>query len=196
MVNYGNGKIYKVICSETGRVYVGSTSVTLSRRMTVHRDKYNTCMTKDFIDGKIFLIEDYPCERKEQLLSRERFFIESMECVNKIIPTRTKKEYYQDNKEHVKEYQKDYYQDNKEKLSKIHKEYHEVNKEKLKIHQKDWREKNKEKLSEKINCECGGKYTHSHKSTHFKTKKHIKFSHNPQTSQPSDACLLPIASVP
>jgi predicted GIY-YIG superfamily endonuclease len=99
MVNYGNGKIYKVVCSETGRVYVGSTTDTLSRRMTRHRALTNGCVTRDFIDGKIFLIEDFPCERKEQLLSRERFYIESMDCVNKKIPTRTLKEYLEKNKE-------------------------------------------------------------------------------------------------
>ena len=102
MVNYGNGKIYKVVCSASGRVYIGSTTVTLSRRMTNHRCKNNKCMTKDFIDGKIFLIEDYPCERKEQLESRERFHIESMDCVNKCIPTRTNKEWHEDHKEHIK----------------------------------------------------------------------------------------------
>jgi len=155
MVNYGNGKIYKVICSETGRVYVGSTTVTLSRRMTNHRALSNTAMTKDFIDGKIFLIEDYPCGRKEELLSRERFYIETMDCVNKIIPTRTKKEYRQEKHEQIVTQNK-----------------------------------------EKFNCECGATITRGNKSHHFKTKKHIKFLHSLQTSQPSDACLSPSVSVP
>jgi predicted GIY-YIG superfamily endonuclease len=38
---------------------------------------------------------------------------------------------------------------------------------------KEWYELNKEKYTEKINCECGGKYTYSQKSTHFKTNKHL-----------------------
>jgi len=185
MVNYGNGKIYKVICSETGRVYVGSTTVTLSRRMTNHRALSNTAMTKDFIDGKIFLIEDYPCERKEQLLSRERFFIESMDCVNKIIPTRTKKEYRQEKHEQIVTQNKEYYKKNKELILIKCKDYREKNKETI-------MEKNKEKF----NCECGATITRGNKSHHFKTKKHIKFLHSLQTSQPSDACPSPSVSVP
>ena len=162
MVNYGNGKIYKVICSATGRVYIGSTTVTLSRRMTSHRAPNNRCMTKDFIDGKIFLIEDYPCERKEQLLSRERFFIESMECVNKCRPIITNEETIESKKE--------YYQKHKDQLN--------------------------EKKREKISCECGSNYSRSGKSRHFKTEKHIKFSHTTPAFQVHDACRLPSVSVP
>ena len=168
MVNYGNGKIYKVICSETGSVYIGSTTVTLSRRMTNHRAPNNRCMTKDFIDGKIFLIEDYPCERKEQLESRERFHIESNDCVNLVIPTRTKKEYFEANKETIIKYKKKHYQDNKECIKQTHKEWYENNRENVLKRM----EQNKEKLREKFDCECGGKYTHEHKASHKKTNKH------------------------
>jgi len=191
-MDYKNGKIYRVVCSETGRQYIGSTASTLVKRLYNHKRKTNACSTKDFIEPKIFLIEDYPCDRKDQLLSRERFHIESMDCVNKNIPTRTQKEYREDNKKHVKEYQKDYYQNNKDKI----KEYYEVNKDKLKIQKKEYRNKNKEKLkikkkeyyeknketlfkNQKANftCECGATTTRGNKSQHFKTKKHIKFLH-------------------
>ena len=165
-MDYKNGKIYRVVCSETNRQYIGSTASTLVKRLHQHKKKGNTCSTKDFIEPKIFLIEDFPCDRKDQLLSRERFHIESIECVNKYVPTRTRKEYREDNKE---------------KLSKLNKEYRENNKESLKIKGKEYREKNKEtimeKKKEKFNCECGGKFTLAHKSRHFKTEKHIKFSH-------------------
>ena len=210
-MDYKNGKIYRVVCSETGREYIGSTCSTLVKRMSTHRNnKHNKCMTKDFIEPKIFLIEDYPCDRKDQLLSRERFYIESMDCVNKQIPTRTKKEWTEENKDYYKIYQKQYHQDNKDHLNQIKKEYREKNKdhlnqkkkeyrennrEKIKIQHKKFREKNletiREKQKEKFNCECGGKFTFSNKSTHLKSKKHIKFSHSLQTSQPSDACPLP-----
>ena len=30
----------------------------------------------------------------------------------------------------------------------------------------------------KINCECGGKFTHKHKTTHFKSCKHQEFIKN------------------
>ena len=79
----------------------------------------------------IILIEEVNCESKDQLLSRERFYIESISCVNKSIPTRTQKEYYIDNKEKHKEQQKQYYEINKEIIKEQVKEYHEENKTKI-----------------------------------------------------------------
>eukprot|EP00952_Eustigmatos_sp_NYUAD-ZCMA_P009908 40808-Eustigmatos_ZCMA.PRE.1 len=48
-------------------------------------------------DYDIVLIEDFPCDNKEQLHARERHYIETLECVNKVIPNRTSAEYYQAN---------------------------------------------------------------------------------------------------
>jgi len=151
-MDYKNGKIYRVVCSETDRQYIGSTCSTLVKRLSNHKRKKD-CMCKDFITPKIFLIEDYPCDRKEQLLMRERFYMESMECVNLKRPIVTKdeqlkhnREYYQENKEQIRQQKKDYYKNNKEQLSK------------------------KGKLN--FDCECGGKYQHSDKAKHKKTKKH------------------------
>ena len=90
MPNYKNGKIYKVVCSESNRVYIGSTTQRLSARIYKHKHKSNQCMTKSFIEPKIYLIEDYPCDRKEQLLMRERHFFELLECVNKCSPLKDK----------------------------------------------------------------------------------------------------------
>jgi hypothetical protein len=50
-------------------------------------------------DYSIVLLEDYPCETKDQLLARERYYIENNICVNKIITTRTPKEYREKNKD-------------------------------------------------------------------------------------------------
>ena len=53
---------------------------------------------------------------------------------------------------------------------------------------KQWYIENKDKFSDKrkqkFNCECGGKYTHSHKSQHLKTKKHLEFIESKKTSLP------------
>lgn len=38
---------------------------------------------------------------------------------------------------------------------------------------KKYWQKNKERFTEKIICDCGGSYTLSNKSKHFKTKKHM-----------------------
>ena len=140
MPNYQQSKIYKLICNTT-KIYIGSTTVKLCRRLTGHVNDYKkgkNVSSKHIISNdnySIVLIEDYPCDRKEQLLKRERFYIESMNCLNKVIPTRTRSEYYMDNKENIKQYKidnkeniKQYYMDNKEKK----KEYYHQNIDKIK----------------------------------------------------------------
>jgi len=52
-------------------------------------------------DYAIRLIEDCPCDRKEQLLARERHFIETIDCVNKKVPLRTKHEWYMENRDEL-----------------------------------------------------------------------------------------------
>lgn len=143
MPNYQNSKIYRVVCDETNQEYIGSTTQKLCYRLGQHKNKYNTCKTKNFINPKIFLIKNCPCNSKEELIAIERKYIESIQCVNKYIPGRTPKEWREQNKELT---------------SKLFKE---------------WSEKNKEKHKEKINCECGGFYTHRNYSHHIKTQSHI-----------------------
>ena len=61
-------------------------------------------------------------------------------------------------------YKKEYYENNKEVRLKQVKEYREKHKDEIKV-----------KLNEKIECECGGRYTLYNKKTHMKSKKHIKY---------------------
>jgi len=182
MPNYQNSKIYKIVSDHTDEIYIGSTCTKkgLSKRMGNHKydynNGYNGTSSKEILkydDAKIVLIELYPCNSKEELYARERHYIETTNCVNKHIPSRTKKEWVEDNKKHIKNYKKQHYQDNKDILSQKGKEY---------------RLQNQDKIKEKFNCECGGKYKHSCRSIHFKTKKHIDFmkskTHLPTPSTP------------
>ena len=41
---------------------------------------------------KMLLIEEYPCETKQELLWRERFWIDNNNCINKYKPIITKEE--------------------------------------------------------------------------------------------------------
>jgi hypothetical protein len=158
---YKNGKIYKIVCNVSGKIYIGSTcKKSLSRRLSYHRIDYKLYLKQKqhFISSyevlennnySIILLEEYPCETKEQLLARERYYIENNECVNKVIPTRNKNER-----------SKEYYQENKEKISKQHKDYYD---------------KNKNKWSEHTKCECGGHYAKCHKQRHLRTQKHLAY---------------------
>ena len=73
MPNYQNGKIYKLVCSDTGNIYVGSTCKTLNARLSNHKSKtFNQCSSKSFINPKIVLIESFSCNSKQELELKER----------------------------------------------------------------------------------------------------------------------------
>jgi hypothetical protein len=161
-IDYTKGKIYCIRSPNTDLIYIGSTCQKLSQRMGEHRIniKKNNITSKiifEYGDAYIELLENYPCNNKEELLKKEGEHIRSNNCCNKCIPSRTPKEYYEQYREKIKEYQKEYYEDNKEHKKEYRernkeKQYYEDNKEKLKEYQKQYRERNKEeKLKEKIN---------------------------------------------
>jgi len=174
---YSRGKIYKIVDNTNGKIYIGSScEVYLSQRLSKHNNKYKrkiNGLTNENLavfeviengDYTMVLIEKYPCESKEELFARERYHIERNECVNKVIPGRTRKEtvhaYYVSNKEKIDVTTKKWSEDNKEKRCEISKRY---------------RSNNKEALIKPIDCACGGRYQTWGKHKHLKTKMHIAY---------------------
>jgi len=179
MPDYSKGKIYKIVAdtNEEYKPYVGSTIQTLSNRMSEHRSghKYKKyiCSSFDLFERfgvdkcKIILIEEYPCDTYEQLLSRERHWFDNIECCNKIRPFTTKEEriehdkkYRDEHKEHYKkwteehkeqlaEYRKEWYEQHKEEVVEKGKIYREQHKEEISQQQKIYREVNKEEIAER-----------------------------------------------
>ena len=153
MPNYQLAKIYQLICNTTGRRYIGATvQKYLSTRLAHHVSKNNKTSSKEIIEGRNYemvLIESYPCSSKDELHQRERFHIESMDCINKNIPGRTQKEWVQENKNHILEYQGDYRQQKKDKLLKYNKDYRQQNKDKIQKYNKDYRQKYRKNISQK-----------------------------------------------
>ena len=153
MPNYQLGKIYQLICNKTGKRYIGATTQKyLSTRLAHHVSKKNTTSSKEIIDFgnyEMVLIESYPCSSKDELHQRERYFIETLECVNKIIPTRTQKEYNKINREKIQEYQKNHYVDNKYEILKQQKIYQQNNRVEILEKQKIYRQDNRAEILEK-----------------------------------------------
>jgi len=197
-MDYKNGKIYTLRSHQTDNIYIGSTASLLPKRLYQHKNNYKQYLKEKynyvtafeiikFDDCYIELLEDCPCENKNQLLKREGQLIRAHDCVNKNVPkglekTEYIKVYRDEHKEEINAQQKQYYQDNKEEIIAQKKEYYQNNKEKLKENyqnnkeqKKEYYQNNKEKLNEPINCECGGKYTYQHKSQHFKSQNHKKY---------------------
>eukprot|EP00952_Eustigmatos_sp_NYUAD-ZCMA_P003117 13554-Eustigmatos_ZCMA.PRE.1 len=135
MPNYADGKIYKLECSVTGKVYVGSTTQKLAPRKDQHiqgfkmwkRGHKKHMSSYEVVENgnfEIMLIEAFPCSSKKELEARERHHIESMTCINRYIPGRTQEEWNEANKDRIKQLNREY-----EKSAK-RQEYLEVNKDK------------------------------------------------------------------
>ena len=175
------GKIYMIKSKQTDKVYIGSTIKTLNIRFRGHKT-LKDCTSQEILkysDAKIELIECYECENKEQLTRREGEYIKKYNCVNERIAGRTRQEHYQENKEELLQKKKEYREKNKEVINEKAKEYYQENKEVINEKKKDHYQENREevlkKAKEKFTCECSGKYILSHKSRHFKSKKHLEF---------------------
>ena len=204
-----NYSIYKIFCkdSDVKDIYVGSTT-RIKDRIKTHKTTltnpnnphskyklYTVIKENGGWDNWIITeIESYPCETQNEILIRERFWIENLNAdLNKKIPSRTKKEYTEINKEKTKEYKKKYRIENKQEISDKKKIYQIENKQELSDKKKErYKENKKEKLdkckiyrninkekikqfkSEKIICECGCITSNCHISRHRKTKKHLE----------------------
>ena len=203
MPDYKDSKIYKITCNISGLTYYGSTIQPISKRMGQHRSdfkKNGSCNSKLVLAGGDYdycLVEKCPCDDKSELHRRERFYIETNECVNKTIPGRTLKEWYLDNRETLLKQHKEYKAKNKEKIKEDAKKYYLVNKEKIleqtkvyraahkeenseymKAYKKVYNSENKEKIAAKaaatIPCECGCIVIKKTIARHRKSQKHIK----------------------
>jgi len=157
MIDYSLGKVYKIVGN--GKIYVGSTTrPLLSQRLAKHKERYNlwiknkaTYMTSfeclEDPENSIELLEVCPCSCKDELLKYESKWIREIECVNKVIPDRTREEWVEQNKDKIKERMKEYeivYREKNREARRLYmKEYKEKNKEKLKEYRKEWYENQK-----------------------------------------------------
>ncbi len=157
---------------------------------------YQSMREKGIDNFYIELYNECPCENREQLSKHEGKLIREIGTINSNIAGRTIKEYKEDNKTKLKEYRKLYQMT--EQRQKYEKEYYELNKdiirEKVQIYNKNNKEnksklnrqlyeKNKEKLGTIITCECGCSMRLDSKTKHDKSKKHIKLMEDKNSQQ-------------
>ena len=163
--DYSKSLIYKIVCLDTDikDIYVGSTT-SFKHRKDHHK---NTCNNENIKNHNsnvykfirenggweawnMILVEAYPCKSCLELHKREREIIEELKStLNKNIPTRTKYEWNEINKEYRLEKQKKYYENNKEQIA--------------------------EKQNKKMTCDCGSIFRKYDKARHLKSKKHQNY---------------------
>jgi hypothetical protein len=172
------GRIYAIRSPNTDKIYIGSTTIPLTKRMYYHKHKTNNCSSKEIInmmDAYIELLENYKCKDKNELHRREGELIRQYKdiCINKCIAGRNHKEsnkaWYDANRDKRLQKNKDwynnnkdYYNNNKDKISQQKKDWYNNNKDKISQQQKDWYNNNKDIISQK-------KKTYS--KTYYRAKK-------------------------
>lgn len=175
MVNYANGKIYKIVNNIDDKFYIGSTCQPLYRRKGNHKKEskkhpnrkvYQHLNKIGWENVKIILIEKWPCDSKEELERRERYFIEKYKTsLNCVVPTQNRQEFYIKNKDRINNERKAKYHKNPERIKRQSNEYYHKNKASI----------NSEKRKVKVDCECGSNVRKSDIARHRKSKKHLNF---------------------
>ena len=196
MPDYSKSLIYKICCKDTSitDIYIGSTTNLIKRKST-HKKRCvdQTAYVYQFIrkngnweNWETVVIEEYPCNSRQQLFSRERYWKEELDSsLNMNKPVRTNEEKRLNNIKTSRTYDakfpnrcKEYYIKNKNEISKKNKIYREKNKKIIKIRQHLKYEKNKYKYKIKYTCECGVTSQICNKKKHERTKKHLNFINN------------------
>ena len=182
MRDYSNGKIYHIVCNITGETYYGSTVQKISVRMGPHRKPGKSyCCSKPIIERGDYhygLVEDYKCENLEQLLMRERYYVDNNDCINKRRPILSKDEkiaYIKDYNDAHKEKHKIYREANKDKIKAYHELYAKENKEKRKAYNEVNKDKISERRKQRVVCECGCELSKCCLPRHRRTKFHQEF---------------------
>lgn len=141
MPDYLKGKIYKIVNLNNNEIYVGSTcEPTLARRLSTHvanykaflagKQSYNTSFK--IIEGGYYdiqLLENFPCNNKDELHAKEGIYMKNIKCVNRCIAGRSRKQYYAENKKMLAEKKRNKYDESQKEKKKA---YYTKNIEKIK----------------------------------------------------------------
>ena len=181
MPHYENACIYKIKHNEDyddENIYIGSTCDIIKRRYN-HKTHCNNENNKSYNypiyqyirenggwDAFVLIkIHDYKCNSKSELEIEERKMIDMLKPkLNKQLPTRSQKEWCEDNREKINER----YEANKEAIAEKNKEWRKANKDII-------AERNKQKCKCDI---CGAEVTKQHLARHKKSKKCLSVKNN------------------
>ena len=176
MPDYQLAKIYKLINDIDDDEYYGSSTFPyLTDRFRCHRNcckdlsgRRNSILYKKMREigvehFKIILVEQFPCNSKEELNIREQYYLDLHKPkLNEFNAVLQDNEFYKENKRKK-------YLENKVEVLKKHKERYEEKKDEILEKQKEYYIKNKHKIFEQITCECGCIITKKCLKRHFTT---------------------------
>jgi hypothetical protein len=179
-IDYANTVIYKIVCNDSSitECYVGHTTDfavrKYSHKKTCINEKSKDYNTKLYITIRanggwenytMIEIQKYPCKDATEARIKEREWFETLNArLNMCYPQRDFAEYYQANRERIRDQVNLYNFTHKEEISAQQKLYRASHKEEI-----------KERRAKTFMCECGKETTHDHKSRHLLTKFHQQF---------------------
>ena len=187
------GYIYKLESSfEDPGLYIGSTKNMTVRKYAHKRscvnpnsNRYNLKVYQYIRDYGgwsnwfMLTLEEFEYVDKKELVEREQYWIKELKADLNSKDAVMDKDYFKKRYQDNKEYYKNYREENKDYHKNYDKKYFEKNKKKILENSKKYHEENREKIlkknNEKFDCECGGKYTHGHKTRHINSKKHQSY---------------------
>jgi hypothetical protein len=153
-------KIYKITDNTNNNVYFGSTKTTIEKRLKQHINSYNSylknnirkCSSVEIIKNNDYIIELVENVNEDiNHKDREAYYIKNFECINKVIPNRTHKEYhkmyYENNKDIFIQRSKEWQHNNKDKIYTYKKIYNENNKDKINNYKKKYLDENRDLIN-------------------------------------------------
>lgn len=181
MPDYSKSKVYRIDNCIDDKFYIGCTTKSLAERMSKHR--YNASSGRSTAslhqhmrdlgihNFTIYLIECKPCTSKEELTALEGEHVRTLKPhLNYQTPGRSQMDYYNENREIVREKVKEYYKHNRETLIKKSKEYYEMNADNVSKVNKSRYEKNKVNVV----CECGTQVLEHNLKRHTTSQLHLQ----------------------
>ena len=159
-IDYTKTIIYKIVCNDENidYLYIGSTT-NFTKRKNSHKSCYNNENNKNYNQKKYVEMRNNGDWDNFKMIEIEKY------------PCNDKRE-AEAREEEIRKELKANMNSNRcftteDQRILLRKEYYNENKEKI-----------REKMDSKCDCPCGGRYTYQHKTTHLKTKKHLKFLKN------------------
>ena len=189
------GNIYKITPHNCDEFYIGSTTDMKIRELRHNKNsKISTIKVyvkiREMGGFNMELLYVFECEDETELRMEEQ------RCMDKLKPTLNsirafnteedtiliKKQYYQENKDHLRDKQRQYNEQNKDHLRDKQRQYYQENRDVISEYKKQYDFKNRDVLREKITCVCGCDITRTNLNRHQKSSKHINLMEQQQTS--------------
>ena len=156
MSEYQQAKIYKLCSALSNMIYIGATKFPLHKRLNEHRYSIRRGKTKAHLlmqphldTLRIELIENFPCETRNDLCIREGYYVRKYrnDILNIRIPARPvseyQKEYLEVNKERLQNNRLSYYHNHKEEAKERGRLFYQNNQEKVNQRSKEYYQENK-----------------------------------------------------